>query len=56
MRRGVIVDVWSVCLPVCVCVCVCVTTNVGIYADRRQMMGINGISVVWRLLKKWHFL
>ena len=37
---------------VCVCVCVCVTANLGIYAKRCQMMGTNGISSVWRSLKK----
>ena len=50
-RVVVHVVVWSVCLSVCLCVCLsvrlCVTANLGIYADRHQMMGTNGISGVW---------
>ena len=45
-----------VCVSVCVSVCLCVTTNLGIYTDRHQMMGTNGISGVWRSLKKERFL
>ena len=48
MRRRVIVVVWSVCLSVCLCV----IANLGIYADRHQMMSTNGINVVWRSFKK----
>ena len=49
MRRMIIVIVWSVylCVSVCVSVCLCVTTNLGIYANRCQMMSTNGISGVW---------
>ena len=48
MRCRIIVVIWSVS----VCLSVCVTTNLGIYADKRQMMGSSGISGVWRSLKK----
>ena len=44
MRCRVIVVVWSVCL--------CITANLGIYVDKRQMMGTNVISRVWRSFKK----
>ena len=42
INRRVMVVVWSVFLSVWVCPCV--TANLGIYTDRRQMMGTNGIS------------
>ena len=51
MRRTVMVVVWTVCLSVC-----CVTANLGIYADRRQMMGTNGITGYGDHFKKSFFL
>ena len=48
MRRRVTVVVWSVR--------VCVTTNLGIHAESRQVMGTSGISGVWQSFKKRRFL
>ena len=42
-------------MPVSLSVCLYVTANLGIYTDRRQMMGTNGISRVCDHLKKGIF-